>query len=80
VIACNPSQPPATRIYADRVVEAVGLPRTFLQPTQAAARSGEVVFLGNIRGQFVVGQKDFSPRAAPTAAPASTQIYNSGYQ
>ena len=45
---------------ADRVVEAVGLPRTFLQATQAAARSGEVVFLGNIRGQFVVGEKDFS--------------------
>jgi L-iditol 2-dehydrogenase len=45
---------------ADRVVEAVGLPRTFLQATQAAARFGQVVFLGNIRGQFSVGEKDFS--------------------
>jgi L-iditol 2-dehydrogenase len=45
---------------ADRVVEAVGLPGTFLQATQAAARGGQVVFLGNIRGEFVVGEKDFS--------------------
>jgi L-iditol 2-dehydrogenase len=45
---------------ADRVVEAVGLPRTFLQATQAAARGGQVVFLGNIRGEFVVGEEDFS--------------------
>jgi len=45
---------------ADRVVEAVGLPQTFLQATQAAARAGEVVFLGNIRGKFVVGEQDFS--------------------
>jgi len=45
---------------ADRVVEAVGLPATFLQALQAAARFGEVVFLGNIRGSFQVGEKDFS--------------------
>jgi L-iditol 2-dehydrogenase len=45
---------------ADRVVEAIGLPVTFLQAVQAGARFGEVVFLGNIRGQFVVGEKDFS--------------------
>jgi L-iditol 2-dehydrogenase/galactitol-1-phosphate 5-dehydrogenase len=45
---------------ADRVVEAIGLPLTFLQAVQAGARFGEVVFLGNIRGQFVVGEKDFS--------------------
>jgi L-iditol 2-dehydrogenase/galactitol-1-phosphate 5-dehydrogenase len=45
---------------ADRVVEAVGLPKTFLQATQAAARGGQVVFLGNIRGEFRIGEKDFS--------------------
>jgi L-iditol 2-dehydrogenase len=45
---------------ADRVVEAVGLPATFLQAVQSAARKGEVVFLGNIRGTFSVGEKDFS--------------------
>ena len=45
---------------ADRVVEAIGLPLTFLQAVQAAARFGEVVFLGNIRGSFQVGEKDFS--------------------
>jgi L-iditol 2-dehydrogenase len=45
---------------ADRVIEAIGLPQTFLQATQAAARFGEVVFLGNIRGTFSVGEKDFS--------------------
>lgn len=45
---------------AERVVEAVGLPQTFLQSVQAAGRFGEVVFMGNIRGQFVIGEKDFS--------------------
>ncbi len=45
---------------ADRVVEAIGLPLTFLQAVQCAARFGEVVFLGNIRGTFAVGEKDFS--------------------
>jgi L-iditol 2-dehydrogenase len=45
---------------ADRVVEAIGLPITFLQAVQAAARFGEVVFLGNIRGGFQIGEKDFS--------------------
>jgi L-iditol 2-dehydrogenase/galactitol-1-phosphate 5-dehydrogenase len=45
---------------ADRVVEAVGLPATFLQATQAAGRGGQVVFLGNIRGEFRIGEKDFS--------------------
>jgi L-iditol 2-dehydrogenase/galactitol-1-phosphate 5-dehydrogenase len=45
---------------ADRVVEAIGLPATFLQAVQCAARMGEVVFLGNIRGTFAVGEKDFS--------------------
>jgi len=45
---------------ADCVVEAVGLPKTFLQAVQAAARFGEVVFLGNIEGEFRIGEKDFS--------------------
>jgi L-iditol 2-dehydrogenase len=45
---------------ADRVMEAVGLPLTFLQAVQAAARFAEVVFLGNIRGTFSIGEKDFS--------------------
>jgi len=45
---------------ADRVVEAIGLPLTFLQALQSAARFGEVVFLGNIRGTFQVGETDFS--------------------
>jgi threonine dehydrogenase-like Zn-dependent dehydrogenase len=45
---------------ADRVVEAIGLPLTFLQAVQCGARFGEVVFLGNIRGSFEIGEKDFS--------------------
>jgi L-iditol 2-dehydrogenase len=45
---------------ADRVVEAIGLPSTFLQAVQSAARFGEVIFLGNIRGSFTMGQADFS--------------------
>jgi L-iditol 2-dehydrogenase len=45
---------------ADRIVEAIGLPLTFLQAVQAGARFGEVVFLGNIRGSFQIGEKDFS--------------------
>jgi len=44
----------------DRTVEAIGLPQTFLQAVQVGARFGEVVFLGNIRGSFQVGEKDFS--------------------
>ncbi len=45
---------------AERVLEAIGLPLTFLQATQAAARGGEIVFLGNIRGEFRIGETDFS--------------------
>ncbi len=45
---------------ADRVVEAIGLPLTFLQAVQCAARFGQVVFMGNIRGAFPVGESDFS--------------------
>jgi len=45
---------------AQRVVEAVGHPTTFLQATQVAAAFGEVVFMGNIHGEFTIGEKDFS--------------------
>jgi L-iditol 2-dehydrogenase len=45
---------------AMRCVEACGLPATFLQAVQAAARFGEVLFLGNIAGTFTIGEKDFS--------------------
>ncbi len=45
---------------ARRVVEACGLPQTFLQAVQAAATFGEVVFMGNIHGEFAIGEKDFS--------------------
>ena len=45
---------------APRVVEACGLPQTFLQAVQGAATFGEVVFMGNIHGEFTIGEKDFS--------------------
>jgi L-iditol 2-dehydrogenase len=45
---------------AMRVVEACGLPDTFLQAIQCAATFGEVVFMGNIHGEFRLGEKDFS--------------------
>jgi len=44
----------------DRAVEACGLPVTFLQTVQSAARFGEVLFMGNINGTFQIGEKDFS--------------------
>jgi threonine dehydrogenase-like Zn-dependent dehydrogenase len=47
-------------VGADRVMEAVGLPRTFLQAVQCAARFGEVVFLGNIHGTLEIGEGDVS--------------------
>lgn len=45
---------------AARVVEACGLPVTFLQAVQCAATFGEVLFMGNIHGEFRIGEKDFS--------------------
>ncbi|MDR0361215.1 MAG: galactitol-1-phosphate 5-dehydrogenase [Planctomycetota bacterium] len=45
---------------ADKVVEAVGFPATFLQAVMTASSFGEVVFLGNIAGAFQIGEKDFS--------------------
>ncbi|MFW6217890.1 MAG: galactitol-1-phosphate 5-dehydrogenase [Verrucomicrobiota bacterium] len=41
-------------------VEACGLPLTFLQAVQCAGMFGEVVFMGNIAGEFKIGEKDFS--------------------
>lgn len=41
-------------------VEACGLPLTFLQAVQSAGMFGEVVFMGNITGEFTIGEKDFS--------------------
>jgi L-iditol 2-dehydrogenase/galactitol-1-phosphate 5-dehydrogenase len=57
---------PVTRIKEEsqggvqKVVEACGLPQTFLQAVQTAAQFGEIVFLGNINGTFSIGEKDFS--------------------
>jgi L-iditol 2-dehydrogenase/galactitol-1-phosphate 5-dehydrogenase len=45
---------------ANRVVEACGLPQTFLQALNMASRNAEVVFMGNIIGEFKIGEKDFS--------------------
>ncbi len=45
---------------SDCTVEAVGLPKTFLQAVQCTGRFGQVVFLGNIIGEFRIGEKDFS--------------------
>jgi L-iditol 2-dehydrogenase len=45
---------------APRVVEACGLPITFRQALNMASRAGEVVFMGNIHGEFSIGEKDFS--------------------
>lgn len=44
----------------DCVVEACGLPATFLQAVNSAGRFGQVVFMGNIQGTFAVPEKDFS--------------------
>lgn len=45
---------------AQRVIEACGFPQTFLQALEVASRSGEVVFMGNIMGEFKIGEKAFS--------------------
>ena len=42
------------------VVEAVGLPLTFRQALLAAGRFGEVVLMGNIRGELVLAEKEVS--------------------
>jgi L-iditol 2-dehydrogenase/galactitol-1-phosphate 5-dehydrogenase len=43
-----------------RSIEACGLPVTFLQAIQAAGFFGEVLFMGNMVGEFKIGEKDFS--------------------
>ncbi|TVR46233.1 MAG: galactitol-1-phosphate 5-dehydrogenase [Puniceicoccaceae bacterium] len=45
---------------AERVVEACGLPATFVQAIACAATFGEVVFMGNLHGDFKIGEKAFS--------------------
>ncbi len=45
---------------ADFVVEACGLPITFLQSIKSVKRFGQVVFMGNISGTFEIKEKDFS--------------------
>ncbi len=45
---------------ANRVVEACGLPVTFSQAIACAATFGEVVFMGNLHGEFRLGEKAFS--------------------
>ncbi|MEI6035963.1 MAG: galactitol-1-phosphate 5-dehydrogenase [Verrucomicrobiae bacterium] len=45
---------------AQRVIEACGLPVTFAQAIACAATFGEVVFMGNLHGEFQLGEKAFS--------------------
>ena len=42
------------------VVEACGLPLTFLQALRSAARFGQVVLMGNLRGELRAGERDIS--------------------
>ena len=45
---------------ADLSIEACGLPITYRQAVNATTRFGEVVFLGNIRGNFILPQNEVS--------------------
>jgi L-iditol 2-dehydrogenase/galactitol-1-phosphate 5-dehydrogenase len=45
---------------ADCVVEACGLPATFLQAVECASRFGQVLFMGNIRGTLQIPEKSVS--------------------
>lgn len=45
---------------ADFVVEACGLPLTYSQSVNAAARFGQVLFMGNITGALCLGKKEVS--------------------
>ncbi len=45
---------------AQNVIEACGLPGTFLEALAVASRAGEVVFIGNINGEFKIDEKAFS--------------------
>ncbi len=44
----------------DCVIEACGLPATFVQAIEAAGRFGQIVFMGNIHGSFTLEEKSFS--------------------
>jgi L-iditol 2-dehydrogenase len=45
---------------AQKVVEACGLPSTFVDALGCASAFGEIVFMGNIHGEFRLPQTDFS--------------------
>lgn len=59
LISINPAGQPLP-VNVDCVVEACGLPSTFVQATASAGRFGQVVFLGNIHGSFTLTEKEFS--------------------
>lgn len=50
----------ATGGGADCVVEACGFPNTFRQALMAASHLGEVVFIGNLNGDFSLAESEFS--------------------
>ena len=52
----------------DCVVEAVGLPATFLQALQSAARFGQVVFMGNIKAPSRCPRRTFPSSCARSCA------------
>lgn len=45
---------------ADKVVESCGLPLTYNQALKSAGRFGEVVMLGNLKGELAIMPEDFS--------------------
>jgi L-iditol 2-dehydrogenase len=45
---------------ADAAVEAVGLPGTFRQALQTVSKRGQVLFMGNIHGEFRLSEAEFS--------------------
>lgn len=47
-------------VGAHRVIEACGLPSTFADALACAATFGEVVFMGNLHGEFRLGENAFS--------------------
>jgi L-iditol 2-dehydrogenase/galactitol-1-phosphate 5-dehydrogenase len=64
----NPQQEdPVARVHgetddrgADVAVEAVGLPLTFRQTLQTVSKRGQVLFMGNIHGDFQLPEAEFS--------------------
>ena len=44
----------------DCSLEAVGIPATYLQTLNSLKSGGQAVFLGNIKGEFKIGERDFS--------------------